>query len=172
MTPPSPIKVFLAQLRVRLQVSPSLAERIVAEVEDHLLDLVNELESSGLTGEQAAHQVVARFGTPEEIASAFHYEDGRMKTSAFRRSLAIRISIYLAVASAACFFFGWYAGLEPRLPATQQVIRRVWLQQSYASVPTVWFRLGLGTLAFALGASALAWREWKGTLIRSRAAKG
>jgi len=180
MTTPPLIKFFLAQLRGYLRVEPSLAELIVAEVEDHLIDALHELQRSGLTDEQTAHQVIARFGMPEEIANAFCAVSGvqstyfckevGMRTGVSGKYLAFRISIYLGVASAACFLSGYYAGLQPGLPATQQAIHRVWLQHSYASVQTVWFQLGVGTLAFALGLAALAWREWKGALIRSRPA--
>lgn len=179
MTTPPPIKCFLAQLRGYLRVEPALAEFIVAEVEDHLIDALHKLEGSGLTDEQAAHQVISRFGMAEEIANDFYAESGvqpayfykevGMKTGVSGRYLAFRISIYFAVASVTCFLCGYYAGLQPRLPAAQQAIR-VWLQHSNASVQTVWFQLGVGTLAFALGLAALAWREWKEALIRSRPA--
>ena len=38
----SPIQAFLAQMRKELRIRPPLAERVVAEAEDHLLETAKE----------------------------------------------------------------------------------------------------------------------------------
>lgn len=62
------IEQYLAQLRQALRVSPSLKERILCEVEEHLLEGAEREEAGGAAPEEAQRRVIARFGAPEEVA--------------------------------------------------------------------------------------------------------
>jgi hypothetical protein len=68
------LKEFVAKLRNRLRQDPHLAERITAEVEDHLAESAHSRQSQGLSAEDAAREAIARFGDPEEIARTFDLE--------------------------------------------------------------------------------------------------
>jgi hypothetical protein len=54
-----------------IRVSQRRRESIERELRTHLEDRRAELESSGLTAEDATIEVLSRFGDPDEIASSF-----------------------------------------------------------------------------------------------------
>jgi hypothetical protein len=71
MHEPSLTASYLRALRAALRVSPATAERILAEVEDHLRQATEEEMAAGAAPEEAERRAVERFGTPEEVARSF-----------------------------------------------------------------------------------------------------
>ena len=67
MTHPHQIDAYLSQLRAALPAGSPQAERLVAEAEDHLLELVERLVATGMPQEAAVEEALARFGTPDRI---------------------------------------------------------------------------------------------------------
>jgi len=165
---------FLAELRDRLQLPRELAERLIAEVEDHLIDALRALKDRGHSEKEAVDLALARFGAPEEVAKCFNEEPGRKTTGIHKEAgmksrstegIILRVSIYLAIASTACFLLGFKAGSQAKLPAAQGM-HRVWWEHASKSFQTVWFEIGFGTLLVAFVLAGLAWRDWKGDPTR------
>src|SRR5437773_2612762 len=68
MDMPILIQQYMAELRRALGVSRSLAERILCEIEEHLLEAAHQEEACGCSAEEAQRRVIARFGAPEDVA--------------------------------------------------------------------------------------------------------
>jgi hypothetical protein len=66
----SPIAAYLDELAVLLR--RDARRRILAEVRTHLTDAAAAARVPGEAAEAAQHRVVARFGSPEEVARAFN----------------------------------------------------------------------------------------------------
>jgi hypothetical protein len=169
MSTPDSIADFLAELRGRLQLPRELTERLIAEVEDHLIDASRASKDRGHSENEAVHLALARFGAPEEVAKCFNEEPGRKTTGIHEEAemksmpnggLVFRASLYLATASTACFLLGLNAGLQAKTPAAQGA-HRVWLEHASKSFQAVWFEIGFGTLVVASVLVGLAWRDWK-----------
>ena len=62
------IERYLAALREQLRVSPALRERILCEIEDHLLEGAAREEERGVPPEEAQRRVIERFGAPDVVA--------------------------------------------------------------------------------------------------------
>lgn len=86
----SPIQAFLAQLRKELRIRPPLAERVIAEAEDHLLETAKRYRERSLSLEEAECEAVARFGTPENIAKSFGSAQNTWEAT---MTLVLRISV-------------------------------------------------------------------------------
>ena len=160
---------FWPELRGRLQLPRELAERLIAEVEDHLIDASRALKDRGHSENEAVHLALARFGAPEEVVKCFNEEPGRQTAMIHEEAemkskpngkLIFRASIYLAIASTVCFLLGLNAGLQATTPGVQGA-HRVWLEHASKSFQGVWFEIGFGTLVVAFVLAGLAWREWK-----------
>jgi len=71
MHEPSVTAAYLKVLRAALRVAPGAADRIVAEVEDHLRQAMEEEMAAGMSPAEAERRAVDRFGPPEEVARSF-----------------------------------------------------------------------------------------------------
>jgi hypothetical protein len=115
MNPPDPISEFLSQLRTELHLGPWQSDRVIAETEDHLVELAQRLHAGGLSAEEAAREAIARFGTAEEIAKCFRTElekEGVMQSMITNRHtvpailvLLGTVVVVLTVVGTALFFF-------------------------------------------------------------------
>ena len=75
MNPPRSIPEFLTQLQTTLQLESRLKDRIMTEVEDHLIETADRLRADGLPDEEAARMAILRFGTPKEVGLHFAGEN-------------------------------------------------------------------------------------------------
>jgi hypothetical protein len=71
MHEPSLTADYLKALRASLRVPPGKADRIMAEVEDHLRQAMDEEIAAGATPHEAERRALERFGPPEEVARSF-----------------------------------------------------------------------------------------------------
>jgi hypothetical protein len=71
MHEPSLTAEYLKALRASLRASPGTADRIMAEVEDHLRQAMDEEIAAGAPAEEAERRALARFGPPDEVARSF-----------------------------------------------------------------------------------------------------
>lgn len=62
---------YLKALRAFLRVPPEQADRILAEVEDHLRDAMREEMAAGVPADVAERRALARFGPPKAVARSF-----------------------------------------------------------------------------------------------------
>jgi hypothetical protein len=104
------IAEFLSELQNELRSHPRLAERIVTEAQDHLLEAAQRLQAGGLPPEEAEREAVTRFGSPEDVARQFETELTEEVLMQDRTPLA-------GVKTLAVFFFlmagaQFFAGLE------------------------------------------------------------
>jgi ATP-dependent Clp protease ATP-binding subunit ClpA len=65
---PNQIESYLAALRRELRVKPCFVERIMAEIEDHLLEGAVREEQRGASPDEAERIVIERFGSAEVVA--------------------------------------------------------------------------------------------------------
>src|SRR5437764_6671951 len=83
MDMPILIQQYMAELRRALGVSRSLAERILCEIEEHLLEAAQQEEERGFSPEEAQRRVIARFGAAEDVvkwwAEVYPSETGEFK---------------------------------------------------------------------------------------------
>src|SRR5262245_16403080 len=115
MNRPDPISEFLSQLRIELHLGRGQSDRVIAETEDHLVELAHRLRSGGLSSEEAARGAIARFGKAEEIAKCFRTElakEGVMQSMITNRLTVLAIlvllgtvAVVLTVVGTALFFF-------------------------------------------------------------------
>lgn len=104
MIPDGPIATFLAQLCAALRLGRRRADRILAEVEDHLLETAESLQARGLSPEEAERQALARFGALEHLAHGFNTELGT--TTEVARMLRILTSFMAIFTSLIAFLIG------------------------------------------------------------------
>src|SRR5437588_8878587 len=67
MDVPTLIQQYMAELRRALGVSRSLTERILCEIEEHLLEAAQQEGAQGFSAEEAQRRVIARFGAAEDV---------------------------------------------------------------------------------------------------------
>jgi hypothetical protein len=67
----SPIEHSLADLRQQLRHDPRLAERVTAEVADHLLEVAANEGNRGMTDHDAEQEAVRRFGDAAPLARQY-----------------------------------------------------------------------------------------------------
>jgi len=73
-----PIEAYLDRLLVELSGRARNVRRILAEVDDHLHDAVDEGVAEGLSIEDARERALARFGSPATVARRFTSGAGRL----------------------------------------------------------------------------------------------
>ena len=137
---------FLDSLARSLRAGGRNPERIVAEVEDHLLSAIERLETSGWDPERAEREAVEALGRPEELARTYLAEvpppDG----------LLLRLSRLGLVVLSSANFLG------------AALIAGIWASGGvHPDVPLVGFLLKMAAclLVMAVGAAAIL-REWSG----------
>jgi hypothetical protein len=75
MKEPSPIALYLAELRRRLRERRAAKRRILREIESHLLELAAEEERAGIPPTQAESRAIERLGPADALAQQFASED-------------------------------------------------------------------------------------------------
>ena len=136
------VRDYLASLSRELRVGPLRRRRILAEVEDHLL------EAADREGEGAA---IDRFGPVEEVASRLNRQ-WRVRT---------RLAAAAALGGVAVVFFsvqGLMDGILPPAPWPEDAIPSSLAWQSRAGQ-------GLVLVALLLALAALAGRGWSAVLV-------
>jgi hypothetical protein len=88
------VETFLAELGRHLRRDEAARERIVAEVGDHLRDLVAEGRARGLDEQDAESEAIDRFGSARAFARGIE--------PARRRARAVRAGSAIAVVAVAC----------------------------------------------------------------------
>jgi|GEM_PF-495979 len=77
-TVPDPIEAYLDRLLAELSGRARNVRRILAEVDDHLHDAVDEGVAAGLSTWEAEQAALARFGSPATVARRFTRGPGRL----------------------------------------------------------------------------------------------
>jgi hypothetical protein len=108
-----PVETFLAELAHQLRRAGDTRRRVVAEVGDHLRDLVAEGRARGLDEHTAELEAVDRFGSPRAFARAVR--PTRRRTRSLRAGAAV---IAFAVAGGA-FAFSRLGDTPPRAAPSQ-----------------------------------------------------
>lgn len=100
----SEVDAYLEKLRAALDVSPTRADEIIAEARTHLRAKAAELETSGLSREEAAQEALASFGEPAQVAGQLTRANGGWRgLSPFRMlaGMAVMFAATLTVMSLA-----------------------------------------------------------------------
>lgn len=142
----STIDSYLAELRRTLRFRLLLRERLLAEAESHLHESAAALRRAGRAPDDAEREAVARFGSPEALASEAVHAAG--PAVLFRAALLLLVALALYV-------LPLYAIPENTLPAAPWAQRPGYLTwKLYASLSA--YGVAAGTALLALAA---AWRR-------------
>lgn len=142
------IDAYLAELRRALRFRLLLVRnRLLAEAESHLRESAEALRRAGWAPDDAEREAVARFGSPEKVASEAARAAGAV--GFFPAALVLLVALGLSV-------LPLYAIPENTLPAAPWAERPGYLTwKLYASLGA--YGAAVGALLFALAA---AWRGW------------
>jgi hypothetical protein len=117
----SEIDAYLEQLRSRLEVAPTRAEEIVAEVRSHLEARAAQLRTSGMGDNEAAAEAVRNFGEPGHVAQDLLRANSRHRRQSMLRAIgAMAISLGAGFALAAV-----YGGPESRNSLSVSIIMSI-----------------------------------------------
>ncbi len=105
-----PIDAYLDRLLVELSGRARNVRRILAEVDDHLHDAVDDGVSRGLSPEQAQEQALARFGAPATVARRFTRRPGRLIPLPVLSQLVLALALLAGVGLAGIGVSGALAG--------------------------------------------------------------
>jgi uncharacterized membrane protein len=148
MTEPGSIQRHLDELRNRLAELPD-CERILAEVEDHLVEATADLQQAGLPAMEAEQKATFSFGDPKDVAERFERQlkqEEVMQSNKNLRGVRILAALFAftavtqsagvigAALSVSSLF--WFALLQPLVHAVLAV--GLWRHRS-------WSRKGLMT---------------------------
>lgn len=108
---------YLDEVRPNLWGHMLTRRRVEAELADHLMEAVAQLESEGLSRSEAERVAMDRFGSPAEVARAFARSKGVGMATQFTKwsglamlvGLPILIAARMYAASSWEFSIGWYA---------------------------------------------------------------
>ena len=101
---------LLSQLRTELSAHPHLADRVIAESFDHLVEATEQLQARGLLRLEAEREAVARFGPPKEVARRFQILSAKeevMQEKTMPAGLKVLATFWLVMAGVQLF-----AGLQ------------------------------------------------------------
>lgn len=100
------IAALLSQLRTELGAYPHLADRVIAESFDHLVEATDQLRARGLSRLEAEREAVSRFGPPKEVARRFQAlsaKEEAMQEKTMPTGLKVLAAFWLAMAGVQFF---------------------------------------------------------------------
>jgi len=105
-----PIDAYLDRLLVELSGRARNVRRILAEVDDHLHDAVDEGLVEGLSSEEACQRALARFGSPATVARRFTGMPGRLLPLPVLSQLVLAFGLLAGIGLVAIGISGALAG--------------------------------------------------------------
>ena len=148
------IAALLAELARELPADLPRRARILAEVEDHLVQSVERLTREGLAGSAAETEAVARFGDPSDLAAVFVSLavagglDSELPLTGWHRAASFAALAAGVVAAAGLTSLAIWALLDPDLTAER--------------LPRALVLLGADILAIVVGGTLIMRRRLDG----------
>ena len=169
MTDWDPIQAYVMELARRLPRQGHRTDRVLAEIEDHLRETVDELSQQGMDPADAAAHAVERFGTPPEILRRFELEAPfENEVLKMNRMILTPTIVLTTVCAGLFFFFAWFDDAPAPVLAVKVllsaavigynliVLHELWAAKQVGPWEH-WLAFGGALTSIAVGSAAFVW---------------
>ncbi len=153
------VEKYLQEFARQLRIRGCQPRRVLAEINDHLREAIDELRREGMEPEAAVALAIERFGSPAEVIERFELE------APLESEVETMISYFLMPVAALTFLFGalfmvgsWFDDAPPAMFITKIVASAIMMGCSAILLYQGWTTRPLGNWerGFALAAALLS----------------